>query len=315
MGKALKSIGSLGGAVLGGVVGGPAGALIGGSLGSSLGQGDAPDVSAMARQAGFSGNIEAPGYALRGNNLLKRDITPGKIMFDTANELRGVANRTGGLRTNLAGMRASLTGVGGELAALRADVRPGFGRLTEARVRSIKDAGAESIGNMRESLARRNVLGSSFANDALGRQQLAIGQEVERARAEAFVEEIGMSRQLLMDEISRVGAELGLSVEERQIYGQQAQALSAQAQVVANQMDRELQELSVAGAIRNGVSQAISAQAIQQAQLQMLNAQNQNELAGLMTAGAMGLFRGGGSAMTSTNAQFGRGAFGLLGNI
>ena len=158
---------------------------------------------------------------------------------------------------------------------LRGQVRPGFGRLTEARVQAIRNAGAESIGNLRKSLSRRGVMGSSFANDAETRTRMATGQEEERARAEAMVEEIGMSRQgYIADEMNnqmlRFSAAMGMSQEDRAILGQQAQVLAQRASQTANMMDREFNEMGLAGSFRTNMNTAISAQAIQLAQLDML---------------------------------------------
>lgn len=306
MSGALKSIGTIGGGLIGGLLGGPAGALVGGALGSSVsgvgnvkaGSVGAPlDASALAASRGFSGDIiNNSGYSLVGNQLL--NATPGyrTNLMSEYGQLFGHQGALSDTRQN------SLLPMRGEIQALRGQIRPGFGRLSQARVQAIKDAGAESIGNMRESLARRNVLGSSFANDALSRQQMAIGQEVERASAEAIVQEIGMTLQSM-------GAELALSAEDRANLGQSAQLVAQRAAILGNQMDRELQELSVAGNIRNGVNAAVSAQAMQMAQLQMLqqttnagmgmqasmaNAGNQSDLSGLMLAGSMGMFGKGG---------------------
>lgn len=310
MSGALKSIGTIGGGVLGGIFGGPAGALVGGALGSSLGGvgnvGAPMDANAYAAQRGFSGDILNPsGTSLVGNQIQYADPSIKGRMYSNIFSMDRPIGDMGALRGNLVPLR-------GDLAQLRADTRPGFGRLSAARVKAIKDAGSESIGNLRESLARRNVLGSSFANDAISRQQMAIGQEVERASAEALVQEFGF-------ELQRMGAELGVNQQDMQIVNQSAQLIAQRASMLANQMDRDLQELAVAGNIRNGVNAAVSAQAMQMAQLQMLqqttNAGNQASLAGLGLAGTAGLFGSGASAATPANMMFGRGAFGMLGGV
>ncbi len=140
---------------------------------------------------------------------------------------------------------------------------------------------------MRELLARRGVMGSSFANDAETRTRIATGQEEERAGAEAAVQEIGLSRQIITDqitnELTRYGAEMGLAQEDRAILGQQAQVIAQRASTVANQMDRELNELGVAAQFRTQLNQMITSQAMDMARLDMLsqttNAQFQQQSA------------------------------------
>lgn len=95
------------------------------------------------------------------------------------------------------GIRDVLSEQAGEVGDLREEVRPGFGRLTEARVGAIDRARRRSIGNLRENLARRRVLGSSFGQDALTRANREFAQEEERARAQSFLEELQLQNELL----------------------------------------------------------------------------------------------------------------------
>lgn len=307
MSKALKSILPIGGAIAGGFLGGPGGALLGGALGGSLGGtgdvGDVPSIPGMASNAGFSaGPINTQAFSLTGGTLSRNDLSMAAQQRGIIDGLVGANAGISGLSSSLMGIKPNFAGTANSLEELRGQVRPGFGRLTEARVQAIRNAGAESIGNLRESLSRRGVMGSSFANDAETRTRMATGQEEERARAEAFTQEIGMSRQIITDqitnELTRFGAALGLAQEDRALMGQYAANIAQRATLHAQQMDRELNELGVVGNIRNGVNAAVSQQAMQMAQLQMFqqqaNAQNQSGFAGLGTAGIMGMFGKGG---------------------
>lgn len=87
-----------------------------------------------------------------------------------------------------------------QIAGLRSQVRPGFGRLTESRVQAIENARRRSIGNLRENLQRRRVLGSSFGQDALARAEAEFAQEEAQARAQSFLEELDLSQRLLEKE-------------------------------------------------------------------------------------------------------------------
>jgi hypothetical protein len=290
LGKLFKSIAPIGGAVLGGFLGGPGGALLGGALGGGLagtGNMSAPQMGApmnimdLARSGGFGGNLNTPAFQFQDGNLARRDLSFPKAQIDIDAGIQSQFGKVGALR--------------GNIADLRSQVQPGFGRLTEARVTAVRNAGAESIGNLRESLARRGVMGSSFANDSEARVRIATSQDEQLARAEAFVSEMGM--------------QLGLAQEDRAILGQQTAILNQRATHIANIMDRELQELGVAGNIRNGLNAAITQQANQMASLQALqmqtnaqlqgqasqqNAANQAGFAGLGTMGGVSLFGRGG---------------------
>lgn len=279
MSKVFKSIAPIGGAVLGGFAGGPAGALLGGALGGALsGTGDVgspPDIMGMAGAGGFSSNLQTPSFSFQNGTLSRASVTNPNRLTNSIDQLNAAQRDTGALRGNIAG--------------LREQVRPGFGRLTEARVQAVRNAGAESIGNLRESMARRGVMGSSFANDAETRVRMATGQNEELARAEAFVDEMSLT--------------LGLAQEDRAILGQQTAVINQRATQLQGLLDRELNELGMVGNIRNGLNSFISQQATAMAQLQMLqaqsNAQNQSSAAQLGVLGAGGLFSKGGPFATT----------------
>jgi len=128
------------------------------------------------------------------------------------NQLQGAAEGVGGLRSQLGPLRTGLQGLQSGLQGLRDELRPGFGRLTEARLKQIRDAQHESVGGLREALGRRGVLGSSFANDAIQRSNLAFAQESEKAAAESVIQETEMQRALIADQTANFGAQLGLTL-------------------------------------------------------------------------------------------------------
>ncbi len=87
---------------------------------------------------------------------------------------------------------------------LEEDVRPGFGRFTEAATRTIRNAASRRIGNLREQLRQKRVLGASFAEDLITRTALEFAQEEEAVRARAGIAEIAASLEVL-DRMASVG--------------------------------------------------------------------------------------------------------------
>ena len=192
-----------------------------------------------------------------------------------------------------AGLGDSLRAASGSIADLRAQVQPGFGALTDARVTAIRDAAAESIGNLRDSLARRGVMGSSFADDAVTRTRLAFSREEQTARSEAKIAEIGLTSELTQqqftNELNSFAQQLGLSGFEASLYQQNIANLTSQVTLAQQELTRYLQEFGVAGNLANGVAAAVSQQGIAQAQLQLLSQQQ----AGRDSAGAIASISGG----------------------
>lgn len=83
------------------------------------------------------------------------------------------------------------------LADLRGEVRPGFGRFTEAAVESIRRAKFDALGNVRQQLQRRRVQGSSFANAQLAGIEAEFGRQEAVFRGQALLEEIETTFRLI----------------------------------------------------------------------------------------------------------------------
>lgn len=100
-------------------------------------------------------------------------------------------------REAVAGIRDVTSEAAGDIADLRGRVRPGFGELTQARVQAIRNRRRRSVGNLRENLARRRVLGSSFGQDAISRAESEFAQREAEARAKSFLQEFEATQNLL----------------------------------------------------------------------------------------------------------------------
>lgn len=85
----------------------------------------------------------------------------------------------------------------GLLKTLRDRVRPGFGELTNSRVAAVTAARQRAIGNLRDNLQRRRVLGSSFGQDAIARAEAEFGKEEASVRSESFLQELGLTNELI----------------------------------------------------------------------------------------------------------------------
>lgn len=258
----------------------------------------------LSRTTGInSGALEAAGRAqfgkvaqgiqgLRGDAATQRAGLQG-----IQSGLGDVRSRSGLLRQDVDALRGRL---GGTFAELQGQVKPGFGGLTDARVKAIRDRADEAVGNLRESLSRRKVLGSSFASDALTRTELAFAQEEEGARAQSFVEEMGLSRQLAVDEAVATGQlgqlsgnllnldaeslqvesqtialDMGLTQQNADLFGQEMVAIQQAAGLLQQTTERELAEAALLGDIANGVKTNIANVASSSGEIALLQARLQ----------------------------------------
>lgn len=83
-----------------------------------------------------------------------------------------------------------------ELTGVRDQVRPGFSEFRRAGLEEIGTRARQSIGNLRDNLARRRVLGSSFAGDAIQRAEREFAQEESEFAAATTLQELDVFTQL-----------------------------------------------------------------------------------------------------------------------
>ena len=223
----------------------------------------------------------------------------------------------GSLFSNIASTRGQLTGQQGrseglfdETGRLREDifellgeVRPGFGRLTEAAVETVRNRFSESVGNLREALGKRGLQGSSFAINETRRAELDFAQEEERVRSEAFLQEIDLRRQLIGDagnliqldlatlqtQAMQVGLQLGLNEQEAGVFRDELVNIQSQAALLGQRIARELQELGLAGNIINQQQAIVAQLATAQAQLTAQAAADSGSLFGSIFGSLAGI--------------------------
>ncbi len=185
---------------MGGIVGGALGGLVGGLFGSS----QAPSQPRF----NFFPDITTPSFRLRTGEGGIVDLT-----------------RTGSPQR--------FPNILADLAELRGEVRPGFGRFTEAAVESIRRAKGDALGNARQQLQRRRVAGSSFANAQLAGIESEFGRQENLFRGQALLQEIDATFKVIDEELKVKQAnfqaeflELGIAAN---VAGFVTQALSQQA--------------------------------------------------------------------------------------
>jgi len=113
-----------------------------------------------------------------------------------------------------------------ELGALRSQVRPGFGRLTDAARSTLGSARSRAIGDLRETLARRRLSGSSFAADTLARAEAEFAQAENELVQRSFLQELDLSTRLLERESANDQARLQTAINEMNLQAGLGESLS-----------------------------------------------------------------------------------------
>jgi hypothetical protein len=90
---------------------------------------------------------------------------------------------------------------GDQYAQLRARLDPASGALKTAALSEIENTRTRAIGNLRDNLQRRRVLGSSFAQDTLANAEAEFAQQRAKTSADIDMQAIEATQQLLGQEL------------------------------------------------------------------------------------------------------------------
>lgn len=210
---------------------GQAGAGIGSLIGMALTDSPKNQFGSTARTNSYLSNTFVPihGGGLSYNNQgLFGDktglwVTPDQNRTDVVNSLSNVYATSG-------------NAVGGLLS----QVQPGYGALTNAAVQSIQNARMAGMSDLQSELERRNMLGSSFGMDTMARAESLYGQQENQMRAQAFLQELAASSQLIDQQTQYAAQQYGTQLNELNLEANVAFKLGSQMQGAiqgaANQM-------------------------------------------------------------------------------
>lgn len=185
-----------------------------------------------------------------GSQKIKIKMPKPKI---DAGGLKGKAGKISatGERTGLVGQIASTFPEQANLTAgLRERVAPGVSDLRQSRLAEVESARQRSVGNLRENLARRRVLGSSFGADALARTEAEFAKEADRVQAETFLQELELTNQLINQEYALRRGEAQTFLDDLNLQAEVATQLASgmTAQLGANaRLEAQLAAQSASG--------------------------------------------------------------------
>lgn len=225
---------------------------------------------------------------------------PGPSGFNTAG---GSASYSGGsynfspsaAQTSAIGSLQSTFGAqAGALGQLRQSVQPGFSQLRRAGLNQLNTQQQATTSNLRDNLAQRRILGSSFAQSSLSQNDAEFAQQKANFVAQSYLQEVQTSNQLIQE---------------------QYQAATQQYSVGINQMNFDT---GIAAQLTSQATQASASVAEAQAKLDAQTAQfnatqkanadaGVGKLIGTLGGAAIGAF--GGPAGSALGAKIGSSLF------
>lgn len=234
-------------------------------LGGGGSDATARDFITPFKAGGFSGRF---GNASKGQN-------PGKFFLTSTPERQGIIDYMKGTLLDssaaLEGARGGFQGAFGfgsnAYGKLLEDVRPGFGRLTDALTQSINNAKDKLTGNLSAELRRRRMEGSGFGNASIASAALAFEQQAEEAITNSFLAEMDMTNQLLDQKLKfdLEGLQADLDLQLKSL-----DALFQSGQLQIDEFDKQAE---VAIAATKGVSASLSSARAVDAEIAAMNAQ------------------------------------------
>ena len=88
----------------------------------------------------------------------------------------------------------------GALGDLRQQFAPGFSALRQSQLAAFNNNRTQGLGNLRDNLAQRRVLGSSFAQDSLARADQEYNQQQSEMLTKTYLTELGAQQQLIQQQ-------------------------------------------------------------------------------------------------------------------
>ncbi len=115
------------------------------------------------------------------------------------------------------------------IGGLRQTVTPGFSQARTAALGQIENARSSSIGNLRENLQRRRVLGSSFGQDAVSRTEAEFAQQKATTEAQSYMAELEATQQLMQQEFTARRGQYQTTLDEMNLEASIAAGLTGKA--------------------------------------------------------------------------------------
>lgn len=190
-------------------------------------------------------------------------------------------NNTVGQISNTFGQQA------GDIAGLRGQFAPGFSAMRAAQLSALNNNRSQALGDLRQNLAQRRVLGSSFAQNSIANADQAYQDQISQTMAQSYLQELQVNQSLIQ---------------------QQYQASVSSFQTKLNEMNLEA---GIASDLTSKASSSMAQLANAQAQLDAKSAAGSGQFfggLGSMFGSALGkanfgsLFGGGGTTSAVTSA-------------
>ena len=166
--------------------------------------------------------------------------------FEKGGDEQGTATVTSSpfRRRQIRNLQREFQREGRKLGNLRKSFTKAGGQLRRSIRRASVREQRRAVGNLRENLARRRILGSSFASDAIGRTKAEFATQRGESLAVARLKELDVSTQLLQAQSTARRNATNVRLNELNLKAQLAAQFQANLQAAFSQSQAVQQQLA-----------------------------------------------------------------------
>lgn len=187
-----------------------------------------------------------------GNSAPQINYTPSGITNPTGFSIAGGnVSQSPTLQSNISGLQSTFGQQANALGGLAATVQPGFSQITKAGLQQIGNTFKSNLSNLKDTLAQRRVLGSSFANSQISEAYANEAEQKANFTAQSYLESLQASYQLIQAQYTAQTQGYTAAINQSNIEAATAAQLTAANNTTAAQIataNAQLQAQAQAGA-------------------------------------------------------------------
>lgn len=162
------------------------------------------------------------------------------------------------LSSAIGGLQNTLQGQAGALKNLAGTVAPGFSQFRRAGLADLATQQKANISNLRDNLAQRRVLGSSFANSQVSQANADYAQNRANFIAQSYLQELSASQSLVNQQYQAAAQSYTVGINQMNLETGVAAQLTQQASQLSAQMAQAQAGLNQSAAQFNATQEANS---------------------------------------------------------
>lgn len=196
--------------------------------------------------------VNAGGLTARFNRLSPSDLRKQGLTRRQAKVTGGFSNfdvtSSPERQALVGGIADSFRGTADELRGVLPQIAPGFSNFRKAQLDRIRDARLRTVGNLSETLSRRRVRGSSFADDSIARTEAEFSRQEADTEAATRLEELRLTTQYIQEIGNLDRQAFSTNLMEMNVQADLATKLALSTQQVATQAANIATQVSIAQA-------------------------------------------------------------------